>query len=397
MNEGEQFIPEEARSFDAEGQQREFLREVEVTETIASAKQCRDETDQSHQGEGVVEVKKSPEGRPDIDVTFLYILHSMEAGPEYVDKVLDKVANADLVLIEGVGQTKRMRQLNSLVLKALSVAAEKAPDNFIVRKLSELLRQSDSFRLQIMGEVVGSGNEVDFIDVAEGEPGYAEIVAARETNERISTLVEEGETEKALQLYPEFIDLCVESSKLREEIVVEQLKERFESIKEKKQVVVIQGAVHTSVYHTIKGMSLVDSLENVYLISSYPPGAVLIRKRRFLEKELSPDEYHRAFVGDYLFIPAGEKIWLGTPLTEIYSLSTKLSSKLSHSEIDQLLGDFSSGQKELVASLKEKFSPEVIDRFGIPGTVAAELTLKLAEKHGVKPKTRVGGVRKEAP
>lgn len=158
---------------------------------------------------------------------------------------------------------------------------------------------------------------------------------------------------------------------------------------------VIQGAVHTSVYHTIKGMGLVDSLENVYLISSYPPGAVLIRKRRFLEKELSPDEYHRAFVGDYLFIPAAEKIWPGTPLTEIYSLSTELSSRLSPSETDQLLEDFSSRQKEFAAFLKGKFSPEVISRFGIPSTVAAQLTLELAEKHRVKPKTRVGGVREE--
>lgn len=186
--------------------------------------------------ERIFDVKKVLNEHPNIDVTFLYILHTTEAGPEYVGRVLERVANADLVLMEAVGQTQKMRQLNSLVFKVLSVAAEKAPDNLIVRKLTELLRQSDLLHLRVMGEVLGSGKEVDFIDVAEDEPGYTELVAARETNEHITTLVEEGETEKAFQLYPGLIDLYAESSKLREGVVVEQLKERFESIKEKNKL-----------------------------------------------------------------------------------------------------------------------------------------------------------------
>ncbi|MBM4402441.1 MAG: hypothetical protein FJ044_04315, partial [Candidatus Cloacimonetes bacterium] len=329
MNEGKLFTPKEALGFDAERQQRDFLGEAEATKVVVPAREYKNETGQSHRREGVVEVKKSPEGRPDIDVTFLYVIHSTEAGSEYVNRVLDKVANADLILIEGVGLTKRMRRLDKLVFKALSVAAEKAPNNFIVRELTEILRHSDSFQMRVIGEVLGKGKEVDYIDVAKGEPGYTEAIAAYEMSERITTFAEEGEIEEALQLYPELINMFAESSKIREKVVVGQLKKRLEGIKGKKQVVVLQGAVHTSVYHMVKQMELIHSLEYVPLISSYPPGAILIREKRFLQREPSQDDYRRAFIGDYLFIPGSKEIWPGTPLPEIDSLSTELSSRLN--------------------------------------------------------------------
>ncbi|MBM4401932.1 MAG: hypothetical protein FJ044_01685, partial [Candidatus Cloacimonetes bacterium] len=60
-----------------------------------------------------------------------------------------------------------------------------------------------------------------------------------------------------------------------------------------------------------------------------------------------------------------------------------------------LLGDFSKRQKQLVASLREKFTPEVLDRFGTPKIVAAELTLEVAEKYGIEPKRKVSEVSEE--
>lgn len=336
--------------------------------------------------EEILEVKKSPEGRPDIEVAFLYVIH----GPEYADQIWEKIKDADLILCEVTGGTGRQRKFDALKWQALFFVAEKAPDILPIRWLKERLCQADTCYERILGKALGTQKRVEFIDVAKEDPGYTEMEARDEIGIRIGVLVENGEVDEALKLYPAYIEKGTAVLELREDTVVNQLKEKFGRVKGKARITVIQGGIHTLTYHMMRQAALPLHMRYAFFPTpfSYYLGDTLVRRKRFFpEREIAEEEYRRAFVGDRLIRRGAAIIWPEASPHERCAFTNELSSRLTEAEITESLERFSQEQKALASAIRKRYPKEVIIKAGIPLYITATVVKELAEKHGITIKT----------
>jgi len=75
--------------------------------------------------EEVLEVTKSPEGRSDIEVTFVYCWHTLR----FLDDIYQKIKDADLILIEMTGGTRRKREQKTAEWNHILTLAQESPND----------------------------------------------------------------------------------------------------------------------------------------------------------------------------------------------------------------------------------------------------------------------------
>lgn len=89
--------------------------------------------------EQVFEVTKSPEGRPDIEVTFLYVIH-MPKRVEYIWRKIEETG-ADRIILEQTGFKKKGKERAITAINALALIARETPDDPSVQKALKTLRE----------------------------------------------------------------------------------------------------------------------------------------------------------------------------------------------------------------------------------------------------------------
>lgn len=230
--------------------------------------------------EDIVEVTKSTEGRPDIEVTFFYILHS----PEYVDEVWEEVKNADVFYLESVGGTKASREENLILFNHFLSLAQEEPDNLFLQTYVEWLRETDNFAKHFVAKMIeeGGGKRIGYIDISEEIPEYRESATLSPLNNKLTNLVYAGRIREAAKTTaPRLIETLATSSAKRNQIVASQLREEFKNLKKGEKAAVIQGRAHGATYSTIAAESPATPISSV----SVPPDVVFSPMQALVQRK----------------------------------------------------------------------------------------------------------------
>src|SRR3989344_1083212 len=297
--------------------------------------------------EGVLEVERTSEKLPGVSVDFLYVTHLPELAPQIAQKVKD----AYLILLEDTGGTKEERALLQSLLN--NISAKGFGSSPKEAEVLSSLSQGDEFDLRLAAALAGSGKEIQIIDIPSDDPAYYEVVEIENSGAGINEFMMEGEADKALTVFPSFIDSIVQADRLREEYFLEELSTLIPELQTDgvRKVAVIQGAAHTSVHHRF-ARNFPDIPSKLRFeespIHRYDPVATLIRRKTlFPQKEISEADYARALIGDAIFASAAGRI-LGD-LRAGRDLALDLSQKLTPEELKEVLDQFSSRQKDDLA------------------------------------------------
>jgi len=333
-------------------------------------------------GGDATEAAKSPENRPDVEVTFLYVFHT----PENVGQIWEKAEDADLILLEFIATKGKRKELESC-LNALAQIPPDHPRAEALRQYHQLAQQE--FLDQFATYIAGSGKEIRFIDETieteeDSNPRSGRLEAC---NEELHRLLRNGDVEEALRQYPGFIKALAEDCRRREGIVIKQLEEWLGKIQGKKKVAVIQGAQHTPVYHFMKkgGYHFRGRYLPVPSPLSYPSASTILRKRLFFpERKISKEEYRRSFFCDTIVLWEFSPAW-PNDIAKAIAASVRLTAKLSDEEIDRALDRFAQEQQAAAADIDCLWPDEIAKgkKIRAQAKTALGIVRDLAQKHGL--------------
>lgn len=310
----------------------------------------------------------------DIEVTFLYVCHH----PEYADEVWERVQEADIILCELLGPEENRAYLTSVFNDLSRLSKEEVEEAADVQEIKEACKQSELFTLRLLVNTIGTGKEIGFIDISWEDPRYAEVERAGALYNQIKAFVAKGNLKEACALYPAYNKQSSKADGIREELVVDQLRERLRDIEGRKKVVVIEGTAHTRTYDLLEREGLPLRLKYSFFPEPYVfTLEVQLEQRRRLspEGEVSAEELLRAFVETWIIMPGVEENWPTAQLYEQGVFATRLAERLSIEEMNELLNRFSREQKKIAADT---------------GRVSAPLVKELAERYGVTIETEAG-------
>lgn len=266
---------------------------------------------------------KSPE------IKFLYVEHEVEK----FDQIWEKTKNADIVLLENVGTDPEYEKLLINIVKL----ARTNRDERIATMLP--LIDNDKLIYRFAGKAIKEGKEIHLIDIPEGGSGEEEFEASKKLSEKSIALFHDGEIEKSFEKFCESIGLYAESNGKREDYTIEQIEELVEKNKDKwkgKKIVVIQGAIHTPVYHGFRKRHKKHRVrrEFVRMPYSYSVVSELERRKRFFpQKPLHQTEYLRAYLSNILLFT---ELYNGRGYSDdkAFGLSSKIARRLTEEEIN---------------------------------------------------------------
>lgn len=298
-----------------------------------------------NQPEGIVEVKRSPEGFPQVEVDFLYTYHQF---PEDALIVAEKVKDADLVLVEFVGHKPEERRseeefLNQIASKGFGT---KPREQLVIRSL---LDRKD-FAARFIGALAGSGKEIKLIDVPSTHPAAEIVEAAKVIESEVASSMAKGKVEEAFQHYLRLLGKLEQTDPLREEFVLDELSNFLPKLNGVKRVAVVQGAKHTKVHHDfVKRFPGINTrIKFSESVLRYDIATWLSRQKRFFpERKIEEGDYRRGFVEDLIFF-RGARPLLGGKQARDFALN--LGRVLSVEEADEVLDQFSERQKDDLAS-----------------------------------------------
>jgi len=313
-------------------------------------------------GGDVVEVKKSPEGRPDIEVTFLYVTHDIGTSG-HLDEIWEKSKNADVIFIEAVGATDKERGEMEDQCDSLSMLAQEEPNSQRILQAVQQLRQSPNLYEQIVGRILegGGGKTIRLIDVSVEDPEYTQTVSANIVYGEFLADLHDGKMETALARYESSVELYMQASRSREKLVARQLSKELSDIQGRKRIAVVQGAAHTPTYHTVKQKKHPFPIHRAFVPSplAFNEFTTLIRRKRFFPREeIADEDYHRA-VAKQILAGGTALLWPTSKLYEAKSLTSKLVDRLDSRGVDTLLKQFSEEQKRSADEI-DKMSVEAL-------------------------------------
>jgi len=272
-----------------------------------------------------LELKKE---RAELPVKFIYVEHV----PENIDRIVEAVGDADIVAIEYPGKSKGDKE-HMQKLHAEGSLSDKIKQPSFLGSLSAKLE----------------GKEIKLIDVSREDAVWYRHVAEAfgAEGELVSTLKQSFENKNSKQMLPQileklehFIRLDAKAVKMREEMVIEQLSDILKENTNKK-VAVIQGAIHTPVYHKLsrdnvaltRDFVLTDDLasksERVLMHMPFY-GQILRRTRIYPDKPISESELKRALI-EFLYVEFKEK-----ELGEARDILEKIAESELDSELENL-------------------------------------------------------------
>lgn len=237
----------------------------------------------------------SPEAvRGETRVRFLNIRH----GVEHVEQVWGMVKDADIIYIERVGGGKFLRSVYERVLNLAASNRSSIFDPFR-NQFQEFHEVIDTWSSKIAAKAIKAGKSIRFIDVSEGGSGFKEVNQAVKKDEQFSKLINEGDATGAFAVFQSFVDDMVVSTSQRDEYTLKQLREEIERgrIGNGRKIVIIQGALHSAVYHKFKNLFPEVKTEREFPEMPFRYGLIysLIRSRIFHpDKNISQEDYLRA-------------------------------------------------------------------------------------------------------
>jgi hypothetical protein len=202
-------------------------------------------------------------------VRFLYGNHTVEN----LDAIWDETKDADIVLIEWVGHTEGLLEK-------------------VIPSLDE-----DTFESKFLARTLKDNKEVHLIDSPAGESAEEEANTGTKLFNDCLDSIDRGRLSVAFGFFRTSVLKTILANKHREDYTIDQVEKLIEENKEKwqgKMIVVIQGAEHTRVYHSLKkNYPTVRRAfpQSPYIYSLY---SELVRKKLFFPEV--PLEYTKAFL-----------------------------------------------------------------------------------------------------
>lgn len=213
-----------------------------------------------------------------------------------VDDIWDKAKDADIILMELVTETEFKTDIENVINYGAQVDTleEKARVIDIVK-----LATNDKLFLGIAEKVILNGKQIYFIDVDADEPSDVEFKSAFVHFQNSLTFFRQKNYQTSFSEYVKFIDMFASSSKEREEIVTDQIQGILDNNQDAlagKRVLVLQGAMHSGVFHKIKLGNPGRDIQRSFLTPDFQFAAshALARKIIF-GRDATPDDYKKAY------------------------------------------------------------------------------------------------------
>ena len=284
--------------------------------------------------------KENLESRPNLH--FYHVDHSDEKA----DESWEHIKNADIFLIEFVASKEQKQYIENIVnTGAMSTPEDKAR---ACRDLRSLLQGPEYF-LQIATRVINTGKELHLIDVDENDKASEELSLGTNFLEKAASGYLRQDYDNSLSDYVEFIDLYAKSGVKREKAVANEIQTFLDSKKDSwahKNIVVIQGAIHTSTYHRVKNSNPNANLSRAFPTKEfyYGPTHALIRKIGF-GKPVFLDDYKRGYL-ELLVISDALEESKGNSMNdeERFRASTKIAGEMSALDVEKYWQELKAGK-----------------------------------------------------
>lgn len=180
------------------------------------------------------------------EVRFTHISHSAENA----EHVWEGIKDADVILLENFGDSA----------DAVTELEEYLNGNEHQKRLIKkvLLASEQDFGTQIMLKALENNKEIRFIDIREGEPGFAENMEEKHKKRQADAAFLDGQFDLAYAYYKTYSVISVDSIEKRDLTVSRQIREFVDDNRERlkgKTVVAIQGLAHLNTYHYFRSGS----------------------------------------------------------------------------------------------------------------------------------------------
>jgi hypothetical protein len=271
-----------------------------------------------------------------------------------IDAVWEEIRDADFIFLELISNEVFRQYVQDIINYGAGVSdpLEKAK---AVRHLESVVDKK--LLVDIGSRIIYTGKEICFIDVTEGEESQIEAEDAFRHFVLALKARRAGDIESSFSEYVLFADLLAQSSRKREDITADEIQALIDmNIGQLagKKVAVVQGAIHTRVFHKIKkdnpDMTVTRSFpENDYY---FPSNHSLVRRIIF-GKRLAEDDYKRAYISA-LFITEKLLDSKGFEMTdrEIYKKSAAIADKISPEDLQKLWGQLKAGKLDLQKTIE---------------------------------------------
>lgn len=262
--------------------------------------------------------------------------YNAEHSYENFDEIWEASKDADCIFMELIADRDFKDTLQDLINFGASTP-DRLKKMFISLQLEAAV---DSKLLVSMGrKVIETGKEIFFIDVNEGEEVQKKAAEAFDHLRASFKLKNLGEYDMSLVCYTSFAKLLAESSIERENVTAEEIQDMIrgdEGDFQDKKIVVIQGAIHTRVYHEIKRRNPLTEVTRSFKKPDFFFSAThhLVRRIMF-GKPVSAEDYKRAYLSTLFFNGALIKLYGGRLSDQgISRKSSEIAGKIPSKELD---------------------------------------------------------------